>query len=434
MLLVLLLLPLLGASAAAASAAPSGGHALAADADEWTVLRHTDCSQAGNVLWRTSFADCLAKSDGKSFMYTNEKWTGMLGCIVSQGTCTYNCTVGDCGNWDSYYCASGKCAPPKAPPAPAPPPPPAVGLVHRALGSHMVLQRDVPARIWGGSAVGEITVTVSGGGGAETQTTTAHANGSWSVDLKPRNATATPSSIAVACPGCSAAANKHAVLTDVLFGDVFVCGGQVGCSHTAFHNCRLVNLSDSNGASAQHVGAAANILGRVYAEQHGVWARAGHQRQPRVPRNRRLPTHPTHHLLQPHPLVRKRSFLPHLFLMRIIPRQARDELRENSFKRTVHLCRAVASPTTTCTGKGFSPFSAVCWYFGKDVYQSLGGEVPVGLVSSNVGGTAVERWSSPDALAHCNQTGVVEQVRCAQSGAEQKKTKENKTNCPSEAD
>jgi hypothetical protein len=120
--------------------------------------------------------------------------------------------------------------------------------------------------------------------------------------------------------------------------------------------------------------------------------------------------------------------------MRIIPRQARDELRENSFKRTVHLCRAVASPTTTCTGKGFSPFSAVCWYFGKDVYQSLGGEVPVGLVSSNVGGTAVERWSSPDALAHCNQTGVVEQVRCAQSGAEQKKTKENKTNCPSEAD
>jgi hypothetical protein len=34
----------------------------------------------------------------------------------------------------------------------------------------------------------------------------------------------------------------------------------------------------------------------------------------------------------------------------------------------------------------------------------------------------VERWSSPDALAHCNQTGVVEQVRCAQS--KEKKRKE----------
>ena len=49
-------------------------------------------------------------------------------------------------------------------------------------------------------------------------------------------------------------------------------------------------------------------------------------------------------------------------------------------------------------------------YFGKDVFASLGGKVPIGLVSSNVGGTAVERWSGPDALAHCNQTGVVQQV------------------------
>lgn len=69
----------------------------------------------------------------------------------------------------------------------------------------------------------------------------------------------------------------------------------------------------------------------------------------------------------------------------------------------------VPSPNATCTGKGFAPFSAVCWYFGKAVHQSLGGAVPVGLVASAVGGTAVEKWSGPDALAKCNQTGVVQQ-------------------------
>ena len=62
-----------------------------------------------------------------------------------------------------------------------------------------------------------------------------------------------------------------------------------------------------------------------------------------------------------------------------------------------------------CTCAGFAAFSAVCWYFGKNTFNALDGEVPIGLVGSFVGGTSVERWSSPDALAHCNQTGVVDQ-------------------------
>ena len=48
-------------------------------------------------------------------------------------------------------------------------------------------------------------------------------------------------------------------------------------------------------------------------------------------------------------------------------------------------------------------------YFGKNVFQQLGGTVPVGLVSSNVGGTGVQLWSSQDATAKCNQTGVLKQ-------------------------
>ena len=40
----------------------------------------------------------------------------------------------------------------------------------------------------------------------------------------------------------------------------------------------------------------------------------------------------------------------------------------------------VAGKSTACTGTGFSPFSAVCWYFGKELFlsPSLGGEEPVG--------------------------------------------------------
>ncbi len=70
---------------------------------------------------------------------------------------------------------------------------------------------------------------------------------------------------------------------------------------------------------------------------------------------------------------------------------------------------SVASPKTACTGTGFSPISAVCWYFGKNIFLQLNSSVPIGLVSSNVGGTAVELWSGPDAIKRCDQTQVVKQ-------------------------
>ena len=40
----------------------------------------------------------------------------------------------------------------------------------------------------------------------------------------------------------------------------------------------------------------------------------------------------------------------------------------------------------------------------------LEGKVPVGLVGSMVGGTPVEAWSGPDALARCDQTQVTDRV------------------------
>ena len=87
----------------------------------------------------------------------------------------------------------------------------------------MVLQRDVPARIWGGgvAAGAAVTVTVSGGAGAETQTARAGPSGDWEVDLRVRSATSAPSNITVV------SGTQAAALVDVLFGDVWGCHGQV---------------------------------------------------------------------------------------------------------------------------------------------------------------------------------------------------------------
>jgi hypothetical protein len=65
-----------------------------------------------------------------------------------------------------------------------------------------------------------------------------------------------------------------------------------------------------------------------------------------------------------------------------------------------------AANGTTLYGRPFSTFSALCWFAGREAFLRLGGQVPVGLVVSAVGGTRVHNWSGPRALAQCNQSGA----------------------------
>ena len=51
----------------------------------------------------------------------------------------------------------------------------------------------------------------------------------------------------------------------------------------------------------------------------------------------------------------------------------------------------------------FSYFSAACWLQGRHLFDKLGGQVPLGLLTSAVGGTRVHCWSSEDALKQCPQ-------------------------------
>jgi len=75
--------------------------------------------------------------------------------------------------------------------------------------------------------------------------------------------------------------------------------------------------------------------------------------------------------------------------------------------QTVEEPWVVASNKSVSNGARFGYFSAVCWFFGKNVYDSLKGKVPVGLVSNNWGGTRIEQWVPPAVTAPCghNSTG-----------------------------
>jgi sialate O-acetylesterase len=68
-----------------------------------------------------------------------------------------------------------------------------------------------------------------------------------------------------------------------------------------------------------------------------------------------------------------------------IPRERDSKPREN-----VKASWVVSSPETT------PGFSAVGYFFGRDLQKHLG--VPVGLISSNVGGTAAEEWTGQEKL------------------------------------
>ena len=51
----------------------------------------------------------------------------------------------------------------------------------------------------------------------------------------------------------------------------------------------------------------------------------------------------------------------------------------------------------------WSGFSGQCWFTGRSLFLALGGAVPIGLVESSVGGTAIRQWAPTSALAQCSQ-------------------------------
>ena len=84
------------------------------------------------------------------------------------------------------------------------------------IASHMVLQRDVPAPVWGWADAGEkVSVTFAG----QTKTTQADDTGRWSVQLEPIKASSESRDMVIE-------GTNKIVLNDVLVGEVWLASGQ----------------------------------------------------------------------------------------------------------------------------------------------------------------------------------------------------------------
>jgi len=102
---------------------------------------------------------------------------------------------------------------------------PAIGeslCVHNLFQSHMVLQRDKPAPVWGWAEPGEeVTVTFAG----QSKSATAGPDRLWKVTLDAMPARHRPQTLTVK------GRDAEITLTNILVGDVWVLGGQSNMEH-----------------------------------------------------------------------------------------------------------------------------------------------------------------------------------------------------------
>jgi sialate O-acetylesterase len=67
---------------------------------------------------------------------------------------------------------------------------------------------------------------------------------------------------------------------------------------------------------------------------------------------------------------------------------------------TIEQSWSVASPESIGSGD-WTTFSALGWFFARDLFSALNSNIPIGIISSNFGGTALISWCSTFALSQC---------------------------------
>jgi len=203
----------------------------------------------------------------------------------------------------------------------------------------MVLQRaPQKAVVWGFTQPGATINTTFAKTTLLTPTpmsTTADADGVWRQELPATEASEQTYSLSF-----SSSTGETAQMENVLFGDVYLCGGQ---SNMEFAMPVITNATEEAARANDYP------MIRIFSVGQGT-----------------------------------KSNIP------------LDDLQ------TIAETWSVASNTSVASGGKFGFFSAVCWIYGRELFDALDGEVPIGLISNNWGGTPLESWTTPEALKACN--------------------------------
>ena len=199
---------------------------------------------------------------------------------------------------------------------------PTKSFLSSTLGSNMVLQAanhghpkhvasPRQAVVWGFVVAGTVVTTTMDG---HTMTTAADATGTWKQQLPATEASLTPH--AFTFTAMAGGQRLSARMDNVLFGDVYLCGGQ---SNMQFAMPAIANASVEAALADKYPSI------RLFTVGQGTSSKA--------------------------PL---------------------DDLQ------SVAQPWSVANSTSVAGGGGFGHFSAVCWIFGREVFDALGGTVPIG--------------------------------------------------------
>jgi sialate O-acetylesterase len=241
-------------------------------------------------------------------------------------------------------CADGPCA--------------RLPLLPQFFDSNMVLQRDTPANVYGSSGVPGETVTVTlvqhGKFSDQHASTIVPANGSWIVSLPPQKAS---EGWTVTVIAGSDQTKRTKVLKNVAFGDVYLCSGQ---SNMEVRVADAFNASSEIAASGSYPGIRMWTAANTIAES----------RQYDIPDLQNSTQVPAGEDIGPYAASSWATSAPAAF-----PKPNLQAFAKQDW------------------------FSAACYFFGRDVYVSQGGAVPIGLMASDWGGQPIEPFMSPDALS-----------------------------------